>query len=157
MSRHISKISSGQMHAVLLWGHAALMMLAFGASPLGRLGLRYLLFRTSERESAQAIARNFSRIFLTGGILVTLGVGAGLGLAWGDALLTQGWVVVSVALITIAGAANVAIEDRWLKRLSDADGHAFAAVLRERTPFWAALISPIIWLFILWLMIEKPA
>jgi uncharacterized membrane protein len=145
------------MHAVLVWGHVGLMMVAFGASPLGRLGLRYLLSRTSERPSARAVARGFSGIFLAGGILVTIGVGVGLALAWDAALLSQTWVVASIALITIAGAGNVAIEDRWLKRLGSAEGDAFVAVLHEKVPFWAAFASPAIWLFILWLMIEKPA
>jgi uncharacterized membrane protein len=143
------------MHAVLVWSHVGLMMVAFGASPLGRLGLRHLLSRVSGPQSAQTIARGFSGIFLTGGISVTLGVGVGLVLAW-DAGLTQKWVAVSIALIVIAGIASVAIEDRWLKRLSSAEGDAFAATLHEKVPFLAALISPMIWLTILWLMIEKP-
>jgi hypothetical protein len=133
------------------------MMAAFGASPLGRLGLLYLLSRASERQSAQAIARGFSSIFLAGGILVTVGVGVGLVLAWNDAVLTQRWLVSSITLITIAGIGNVAIEDRWLRRLSRAEGDAFGAILYEKVPFWAALVSPVIWLFILWLMIERPA
>ncbi len=145
------------MHAVLVWGHVGLMMVAFGASPLGRLGLRYLLSRTSARQSAQSIARGFSGIFLAGGILVTVGVVVGLGLAWDAALLTQTWVIASIALITIAGICNVAIEDRWLKKLSNAEADAFGAVLHEKIPLWAALVSPVIWLFILWLMIERPA
>jgi uncharacterized membrane protein len=132
------------------------MMVAFGASPLGRQGLRYLLSRVSGPQSAQAIARGFSGIFLTGGISVTVGVVVGLVLAWDDALLTQRWVVASMALITIAGVAGVAIEDRWLERLTRAEGDAFTAILHERVPFLAALVSPGIWLFILWLMIEKP-
>jgi hypothetical protein len=107
----------GQMHAVLVWGHVGLMMVAFGASPLGRLSLRYLLSRVSERQSAQVIARGFSAIFLAGGIIVTVGVGVGLLLAWDAAVMTRTWVVASLALITIAGVGNVAIEDRWLKRL----------------------------------------
>jgi hypothetical protein len=145
------------MQAVLVWGHVGVMMVAFGASPLGRLGLRYLLARTPDRPSAQAIARGFSSIFLVGGILVTVGVGVGLVLALEAALLTQIWVVASIALITIAGIGNVAIEDRWLKKLSNVEGDAFTAVLREKIPFLAALVSPVIWLCILWLMIEKPA
>jgi uncharacterized membrane protein len=144
------------MHAVLVWGHVGLMMVAFGASPLGRLGLRYLLSRASERQSARAVARGFSGIFLIGGISVTAGVGVGLVLAW-DSCLTQIWVTASIALIVIAGIGGVAIEDRWLRRLSRAQGDAFAAILHEKVPFLAALISPLIWLFILWLMIEKPA
>jgi hypothetical protein len=144
------------MHAFLVWGHVGLVMAAFGASPMGRLGLRYLLSRTSERHSAQAIARGFSGIFLAGGVSVTIGVAVGLVLAWNTAL-TQTWVVASIALITIGGIANVAIEDRWLKKLSSAEGDAFGAVLHEKIPFWAASVSPVIWLFILWLMIEKPA
>ncbi len=132
------------------------MMAAFGASPLGRLGLRYLLSRTPGRQSARAIARSFSGIFLAGGILVTVGVGVGLVMAWRSALLSQTWVVASLALITVGGIGNVVIEDRWLKKLSGAEGDAFDVVLRERAPFLAALISPLIWLFILWLMIEKP-
>jgi hypothetical protein len=145
------------MHAVLVWGHVGLMMAAFGASPLGRLGLRHLMSRASDRPSAQAIARGFSGIFLVGGILVTIGVGVGLVLALNSALLTEGWVAASTALITVAGVGNVAIEDRWLKRLSNAEGDAFDAVRREKAPFVAALASPVIWLFILWLMVEKPA
>ncbi len=145
------------MHAVLVWGHVGFMMVAFGASPLGRIGMRYLLSRASGLAAAQAIARGFSAIFLAGGISVTAGVCVGLALAWDAALLTQSWVVASTVLITIAGVANVAIEDRWLKRLSRAEGDAFAAILHEKIPFLAALISPPVWLFILWLMIEKPA
>jgi hypothetical protein len=145
------------MQAILIWGHVGLMMAAFGASPLGRLGLRYLLSRTSERQTARVIARGVSGIFLAGGISVTIGVGVGLVLAWDAGVLAQTWVVASIALITIAGLGNVAIEDRWLKRLSSAEGDAFSAVLRERIPRLAALVSPVIWLFILWLMIEKPA
>ena len=144
------------MHAVLVWGHVGLMMVAFGASPLGRLGLRYLLSRASERQSAQAIAQGFAGIFLAGGISVTVGVGLGLVLAWG-AGLTQTWVIASIALIVVAGIGGVAIEDRWLNRLSRADGDAFTAILHERVPFLAAFASPVIWLSILWLMIEKPA
>jgi hypothetical protein len=87
------------------------MMVAFGASPLGRLGLRHLLSRVSGPQSAQAIARGFSGIFLAGGILVTLGVGVGLVLAW-DTALAQTWVTASIALIVIAGIGGVAIEDR---------------------------------------------
>ncbi len=134
-----------------------MMMVAFGASPLGRLGLRHLLSRTSERQSAQAIARGFSGIFLAGGLLVTAGVGVGLMLAWDAAVLTQTGVVASVALITIAGIGNVVIEDRWLKRLSSSEGDTFEAVLNEKVPFLAVLVSPMIWLSILWLMIERPA
>ncbi len=133
------------------------MMIAFGASPLGRLGLRYLLWRAPDRQTVQAIARAFSVIFLVGGVLVTVGVGLGLALAWDAALLTQRWVVASIALITIAGVGNVAIEDRWLKKLSSAEADAFGAVLHEKVSFLAALASPMIWLFILWLMIAKPA
>jgi uncharacterized membrane protein len=143
------------MHAVLVWGHVGLMMLAFGASPLGRLGLRYLLSRESEAPSAQAIARGFSAIFLAGGISVTAGVGVGLVLAW-DAGLTQKWLTASIVLIGIAGIGGVAIEDRWLKRLCRAQGDAVTAIIHEKVPFWAAVASPAIWLFILWLMIEKP-
>ncbi len=133
------------------------MMVAFGASPLGRLGLRHLLSRVSAPKSAQAVARAFSSIFLVGGISVTIGVAVGLVLAWDTAVLTQRWVVASSALITIAGIGNVAIEDRWLKRLSRAEGVAFVAILHEKIPLLAALVSPVVWLFILWLMIEKPA
>jgi UDP-N-acetylmuramyl pentapeptide phosphotransferase/UDP-N-acetylglucosamine-1-phosphate transferase len=150
------QVSSVQMHAVLVWWHVGFMMVAFGASPLGRLGLRHLLSRVSGPHSAQAIARAFSRISLIGGLSVTAGVSVGLVLAW-DTLLTQTWVTASIALILIAGVAGVAIEDRWLKRLSRAERDAFASVLHEKIPFLAALVSPVIWLFILWLMIEKPA
>jgi ribose/xylose/arabinose/galactoside ABC-type transport system permease subunit len=141
------------MHAFLVWGHVGSLMAAFGASPLGRLGLRRLLSRVSEPRSARA----FSGIFLAGGILVTVGVVVGLVLAWNAALLTQRWVLASIALITIAGVANVAIEDRWLKTLSVAESDAFDSVRREKIPFLAALVSPVIWMLILWLMIEKPA
>jgi hypothetical protein len=144
------------MHAIFIWGHVGLMMAAFGASPLGRLALHHLLSRTAEHQSAQAVARAFSSIFLVGGILVTIGVGAGLVLAWNAAVLSQLWVVASIVLITIAGAANVSIEDRWLNRLSRAESNAFDTILHEQVPFWAALVSPVVWLFILWLMIEKP-
>jgi hypothetical protein len=152
-----SKGGAGQMHTVLVWGHVGLMMVAFGASPLGRLGLRYLLSRVSTPPSARAIARGFSGIFLVGGVSVTVGVGLGLGLvlAW-DAGLARTWVAASIALIVIAGVAGVAIEDRWLKRLGRAEGEAFAAILHEKGPLLAALASPVIWLSILWLMIEKP-
>jgi uncharacterized membrane protein len=144
------------MHAVLVWWHIGLMMVAFGASPLGRLGLRHLLSRVSGPRPARAIARAFSRIFLVGGLSVTAGVSVGLVLAW-DTALTQTWVTASIALIVIAGIAGVAIEDRWLKRLTHAEGDAFASILHERVPLLAALVSPVIWLSILWLMIEKPA
>jgi len=147
---------SGQMHAVLVWIHVGLMMVAFGASPLGRLGLRHLLSKASETQSARAIARGFSGIFLAGGVSVTVGVIVGLVLAW-DAGLTQTWITASIILIVIAGIGGVAIEDRWLKRLSRAEGEAFTAILHQKVPFLAALVSPVIWLFILWLMIEKPA
>ncbi len=143
------------MHAVLVWVHVCLMMVAFGASPLGRLGLRYILSGVSGPRSAQAILRGFSGIFLAGGVSVTGGVCAGLVLAW-DAGLTQRWIAESIALIAIAGIGG-AIESRWINRLSRAEGDAFAAVLREKVPFLAALASPVIWLSILWLMIEKPA
>ncbi len=145
------------MHAILVLGHVSFMMVAFGASPLGRLGLRYLLSRVSGVQPARTIVRGFSRIFLTGGLSVTAGVGTGLVLAWDTALLTQTWIVASLALIVIAGAGGVLIEDRWLKRLSLADGDTFGVILHEKVPFWLALLSPVIWLFILWLMIAKPA
>jgi uncharacterized membrane protein len=144
------------MHTGLVWGHIALMMVAFGASPLGRLGLRHLLSRAPEPGSAQAIARGFSGIFLAGGVSVTAGVGIGLLLAWNDGL-TQRWIIASIVLIAVAGVAGVAIEDRWLKRLGRAEGAAFTAILHERVPRLAALASPAVWLCILWLMIEKPA
>jgi uncharacterized membrane protein len=121
------------MHAILVWSHVGLMMVAFGASPLGRLGLRYVLSRISEPRSAQAIARGFLGIFRVGGISVTVGVGAGLVLAW-DTGFTRTWVAASIALIVIAGACGVTIEDRWQKRLSRAEGDAFAAILHERIP-----------------------
>ncbi len=156
LSGHRGKVGSGQMHAVLVWVHVCLMMGAFGASPLGRLGLRYLLSGVSEPRSAQAIVRGFSSIFLAGGISVTAGVCIGLVLAW-DAGLTQKWIAASIALIAIAGIGGVAVEDRWLNRLSRAEGDAFAAILHEKVPFLAALASPVLWLWILWLMIEKPA
>jgi hypothetical protein len=144
------------MHAVLVWGHVGLMMVAFGASPLGRLGLRYLLSNVTGPQPALAIARGFSPIFLAGGIFVTAGVGAGLVLAW-HASLTQKWVTESSALIVLAGIGGVLIEDRWLRRLGRAEGDEFFAILHEKVPFLAALASPLIWLFILWLMIEKPS
>jgi hypothetical protein len=144
------------MRAVLVWGHVGLMMVAFGASPLGRWGLRYLLWRASGTLAAQAIVRGFSGIFLAGGTSVTVGVGLGLVLAW-DWGVTQRWVAESIVLIAAAGVGGVAIEDRWLRRLSRADGDAFAAVRGEKIPFLAALVSPVIWLLILWLMIAKPA
>ncbi len=133
-----------------------MMMVAFGASPLGRLGMRYLLSRVPGHQSAQAIARGFSGIFLAGGICVTAGVCVGLALAWNGGL-TQRWVVASIVLIAIAGIGGVAIDDRWLRRLSRVQGDAFAAILDEKVPLLAAMASPVIWLFILWLMIEKPA
>ncbi len=131
-------------------------MAAFGASPLGRLALRRLLSRAPEYQSAQAIVRAFKGIFVVGGMLVTSGVAVGVVLAWNDGLLTQRWILASIGLITVAGLANVTIEDRWLNSLSRADHEAFVAILHERVPYWAALVSPIAWLFILWLMIEKP-
>jgi uncharacterized membrane protein len=143
------------MHTVLVWGHVGLMMVAFGASPLGRLGLRYLLSGVSGPQSAQAILRGFSGIFLVGGISVTASVCVGLVLAW-DAGLTQRWVSASLALIVIAGIGGVAIEGSWVKRLTRAEGDAFTAILHEKVPFLAALASPMIWLCVLWLMIEKP-
>ncbi len=144
------------MHAVLVWSHVCLMMVAFGASPLGRLGLRYLLSGVSGPQSARAIVRGFSGIFLAGGVSVTAGVGIGLVLAW-DVGLTQTWVTASIALITIAGIGGIAIEYRWLDRLSRVEGVAFDAILHEKVPFLAALASPVIWLSVLWLMIAKPA
>jgi len=147
------------MHALLVWVHVGLMMMAFGASPLGRFGLRYLLSGVSDPQSAQAILHGFSRIFLVGGISVTAGVCVGLLLAWDAGLtqsLTQRWVSASIALIAIAGIGGVAIEGSWVKRLTRAEGDAFTAVLHENVPFLAALASPVIWLFILWLMIERP-
>jgi uncharacterized membrane protein len=143
------------MHAVLVWVHVSLMMVAFGASPLGRLGLRYLLAGAGP-QSAQAILRGFSHIFLAGGISVTAGVCVGVALAW-DAGLTQTWITVSIALIVVAGLGGVAIEDRWIGRLRRAEGDAFAVILHEKIPFLAALASPVFWLCVLWLMIEKPA
>jgi uncharacterized membrane protein len=98
----------------------------------------------------------YDAVVLTGGLAVTGGVGVGLVLAW-DWGLAQTWVAASIALIVIAGIGGVAIEDRWLKRLSRAEGDAFSAILREKVPFLAALASPALWLCILWLMIEKPA
>jgi UDP-N-acetylmuramyl pentapeptide phosphotransferase/UDP-N-acetylglucosamine-1-phosphate transferase len=132
------------------------MMVAFAASPLGRLGLRHFLAGGFHSESAQTIVRGFAGIFLMGGLSVTAGVGIGLVLAW-DTALTQTWVVASVALMVIAGTLGVVIEDRWLKRLSRAKGDAFNSIRQERGPFLAALASPLIWLLVLWLMIEKPA
>ena len=131
-------------------------MVAFGASPLGRLGLRYILSGVSEPQSANVILRGFAGIFLAGGISITAGVGADLALAW-NAGLTQTWVTASIALIAIAGVGGVAIEDRWVKRLRRAEGDAFAAILHEKIPLLAAFASPMLWLCILWLMIEKPA
>jgi uncharacterized membrane protein len=144
------------MYTVFVWAHVSLTMVAFGASPLGRLGLRYLLSGVSEPQPAKVILRGFSGIFLAGGISVTAGVGVGLVLAW-NAGLTQTWLTASLALITIAGVGGVAIEDRWVKRLRRAEGDAFAKILHEKIPFLAAFVSPMIWLCILWLMIEKPA
>ena len=130
-------------------------MVAFGASPLGRLGLRHLLSRVSTPQAAQAIVRGFAGIFVLGGISVTAGVCVGLTLAW-DGALSQRWVTASLALIVVAGIGGVAIEERWLKRLTRAEGDAFTAILREKVPLLAAMASPVIWLLILWLMIEKP-
>ena len=132
-----------------------MMMVAFGASPLGRLGLRYLLSGASGPQAAQAILRGFSRIFLVGGISVTVGVCVGLVLGW-NVGLNHGWLAASIALIAIAGIGGVAIEGRWVKRLSRAEGDAFAAILHEKVPFLAALASPVLWMCILWLMVEKP-
>ncbi len=101
------------MHAVLVWVHVSLVMGAFGASPLGRLGLRHLLRDVSGPEAARPILRGFSGIFVAGGIAVTAGVCVGLVLAWGSGL-TQTWVAASFALIAVAGVAGVAIEDRWV-------------------------------------------
>jgi uncharacterized membrane protein len=132
------------------------MMVAFGASPLGRLGLRHVLSGASGVASAQAIARGFSGVFLVGGLSVTAGVGLGLFLAWDAGLLAHTWIVASIALIVIAGVGGVVIEDRWLKRLIRADGDRFAAILHQKVPAISALASPAIWLLILWLMIAKP-
>jgi hypothetical protein len=60
-------------------------------------------------------------------------------------------------LIVIAGVGGAAIEDRWAARLIRADGDEFASILHEKIPFLAAIAGLVIWLFILWLMIEKPA
>jgi UDP-N-acetylmuramyl pentapeptide phosphotransferase/UDP-N-acetylglucosamine-1-phosphate transferase len=144
------------MYAFLVWAHVSLTMVAFGASPLGRLGLRHLLSGVSELESAKVILRGFSGIFLAGGLSITAGVCIGLMLAW-NAGLTQIWITASIALIAIAGVGGVAIEDRWIKKLRRAQGDEFTAVLHERIPFLVALASPVLWLCILWLMIEKPA
>ncbi len=144
------------MYAVLVWAHVSLTMVAFGASPLGRLGLRYLLSGPSEPQSVKVILRGFAVIFRAGGISITAGVCLGLALAW-NAGLTQTWITASIALITIAGVGGVAIEDRWLNRLRRAEGDAFTTVLHEKIPFLAAFASPVLWLCILWLMIEKPA
>jgi hypothetical protein len=143
------------MYLFLIWIHVALMMVAFGASPLGRLGLRYLLSGVSGPQSAEAILRGFSHLFLAGGIAVTAGVGVGLAMAW-NANLTQRWVTESIVLIAFAGIGGVAIEGSWVKRLTRAEGDAFTAILHEKVPFLAALASPVIWLYILWLMIAKP-
>ena len=87
---------------------------------------------------------------------MTAGVCVGLVLAW-EAGLTQRWVTASIALIAIAGIGGVAIEDRWVRKLSRAEGDAFVAILHEKIPFLAAFASPVLWLYILWLMIQKPA
>jgi hypothetical protein len=150
-----SNVRRRQMHMILVWAHVSLTMLAFGASPLGRVGLRYLLSGVTEQESAKAILRGFPAIFLAGGISVTAGVAAGLILAWHDGF-AQRWIIESIILITIAGVGGVAIEDRWVKRLRCAEGDSFAVILHEKTPFLAAVISPAIWLYILLLMIERP-
>lgn len=131
-------------------------MVAFGASPLGRLGLRYLLSVASKPQTARLILRGFSGIFVVGGMSITAGVATGLVLAW-QAGLTQIWVTASIALIAIAGVGGVAVEDRWVKRLRGAEDDAFTAILHERIPFLAAFASPVLWLCILWLMIVKPA
>jgi UDP-N-acetylmuramyl pentapeptide phosphotransferase/UDP-N-acetylglucosamine-1-phosphate transferase len=144
------------MYAFLVWAHVSLTMVAFGASPLGRLGLRHLLSGVSDLESAKVILRGFSGIFLAGGLSITAGVCIGLMLAW-NAGLTQIWITASIALIAIAGVGGVAIEDRWIKKLRRAQGDEFTAVLHERIPFLVAFASPVLWLCILWLMIEKPA
>jgi len=111
MPGHISKVGSGQMYAVLVWAHVSLTMVAFGGSPLGRLGLRYLLEGAAEPQSAKVILRGFSGIFLAGGISITAGVGISLVLG-SNAGLTQTWVTASIALIIIAGVGGVTIEDR---------------------------------------------
>jgi UDP-N-acetylmuramyl pentapeptide phosphotransferase/UDP-N-acetylglucosamine-1-phosphate transferase len=131
-------------------------MVAFGASPLGRVALRHLLSRVSEPHAARLILKGFSGIFLTGGIAITAGVCIGLVLAW-NAGVGQTWITASIALITIAGVGGVAIEDRWVKRLLRANDATFSAVLHEKVPFLAAIASPVLWLGILWLMINKPA
>jgi len=143
------------MRTVLLWSHVALMMVAFGASPLGRLGLRYLLSRTPQPYFAVSTIESFKIIFLLGGITVTAGVCAGLVLGW-DGGFSQLWLAASIALIVIAGLGGVTIEDRWLRRLGRAKDDSFTAILHERTPLLAALVSPVLWLCILWLMIAKP-
>ena len=144
------------MYAVLVWVHVSLTMVAFGASPLGRLGLRYLLSGVSDARAANVILRGFAGIFLAGGISISAGIGAGLVLAW-NAGMAHTWITVSIALITVAGIGGVAIEDRWVRRLRRAEGDAFATILHEKIPFLAACASPMLWLGILWLMIAKPA
>jgi len=131
------------------------MMVAFGASPLGRFGLRYLLSGLSGAQSAQAILHGFSRIFLVGGIAVTAGFCVGIVLAR-NAGFTQMWISASIALIAIAGIGGVVIEGRWVKRLRRAEGDTFARILHEKVPFAAALASPAIWICVLWRMIENP-
>ncbi len=143
------------MYTLLVWIHVGLMMVAFGASPLGRLALRYLISGASDPHAAKPILRGFSRIFQFGGIAVTLSVCIGLYLARRFGL-TQTWVSPSIALITLAGVGSVVIEDNWLTRLSRAEGDAFTAILHEKVPRVAAFASPLIWLMILWLMIKKP-
>jgi uncharacterized membrane protein len=142
------------MHGFLLWIHVSLTMAAFGASPLGRLGLRHLLSGVTDERAMRVILRGFSGIFLAGGVSITAGVGAGLALAWNG--LAQTWIVASIILITLAGLGGVLIEDRWVKRLRRAEGEAFTTILHERMPRLAAYVSPLLWLAILWLMIAKP-
>ncbi len=57
-------------------------MAAFGASPLGSLGLRHLLLGITDQRAMRVILLGFSGIFLAGGLSITEGVGAGLALAW---------------------------------------------------------------------------
>ena len=144
------------MHTVLVWTHIGLMMVAFGASPMGRLIVRFVLADVRDAETARTVLRAYAGVFTIGGIAVTAGVAIGIVLAL-NAGLAQSWLAGSLVLISVAGIGGAIPENRWIKRLLAAPGDGVFIVLREPGALWLALASPLIWLLILWLMIAKPA
>jgi len=144
------------MYSVALFIHIGSMMIGFAALPVAGAVLRLLIWRAPTPEGAQMIVRAFQPTFVVGGVAVGVGVVAGLYLAQFVGF-TDRWLTMTYGLMLLAAGIGILIDDRWARRLRDSNRSAFDTISNQFLPRAAAIVGPVCWLAILWLMIDKPA